>query len=112
MATTRVGWLGSAPLGSLAPPATSTEVREPGANPGLTRSGVGDGRDTTGESRSATGSADRRFKDLGRRPDLCDPESEDLLALAARCREVVRGDAQQPPASEWSHEQSSDPHTR
>jgi len=31
--------------------------------------------------------------DLGRRPDPVDPESEDLLALAAPCREEAPGDA-------------------
>jgi precorrin-3B synthase len=40
--------------------------------------------------------------DLGRRLDPVDPESEDLLALAAQCREEAPGDAQQPPTAESS----------
>lgn len=50
-------------------------VREPGESPGLTRSGEGDGRGTP--ETAATGETP------GRRPAPVDPESEDLLALAA-----------------------------
>jgi hypothetical protein len=50
-------------------------VREPGESPGLTRSGEGDGR--SAPAMAATGNLP------GRRSEPDDPESEDLLALAA-----------------------------
>jgi hypothetical protein len=93
-------------IGSLVRPATSTEVRESGETPGLTRSGVGDGQDTADDLDRRSASHWVR-NDLGRRPGPVDPESEDLLALTARRRQETPGDAQQPPTAESADERDT-----
>lgn len=74
-------------------------VREPGANPGLTRSGEGDGRGTrlSPESSSHWGLA------LGRRSAPDDPESEDLLVLAATAARSHAGPAHGPLTRRGTH---------